>query len=451
MLERLRSTVGGIEWPAVPNSAGNAMLAVLFQLERSQWSSAAEIWAHQRRQLHELLRHAVASVPYYRKKLARPVAGLAAQFSPQDFSLLPALSRAELQDHFADICAESLPAGHGGTSRNTTSGSTGEPVQFLGTAVTSFFWHAFLLREHLWHRRDFGAKMLAIRVEKEASLYENWFGDLGTGIFQTGPCVVLPARWVFDRQLDRILHEQPQYLLGYASNLLGILRRAELRGARMPWLREVRSFGEAVPEEMRDYVRDFWKLPLSDVYTARETGYMAIQCREHGNYHVQSESAVVEIINEAGLPCMPGETGRVVITPLHNFATPLIRYDIGDYAQVGEPCPCGRGLPVLRRILGRRRNTLCMPDGSRRWPTLGPAKLLEIAPPIRRFKLVQKTLHDIEIRLMVGRPLTGIEIEGLRAHFTDQFGHPFNWILVFLDEFPPQRGDKFEDFVSEVA
>jgi len=28
--------------------------------------------------------------------------------------------------------------------------------------------------------------------------------------------------------------------------------------------------------------------------------------------------------------CAPGEIGRVVVTPLHNFAMPLFRYDIGD-------------------------------------------------------------------------------------------------------------------------
>jgi phenylacetate-CoA ligase len=129
---------------------------------------------------------------------------------------------------------------------------------------------------------------------------------------------------------------------------------------------------------------------------------------------------------------------------------PLIRYDIGDYAEVAPPCACGRGLPALRRIQGRIRNTLCMPDGARRWPTLGTQSLLDIAP-IRRFKVVQKTLQDVEIRLIVERPLSSAEVDNLRAHFTAQFGHPFNWRFVFLDEFPPQAGDKFEDFVSEVA
>ena len=64
---------------------------------------------------------------------------------------------------------------------------------------------------------------------------------------------------------------------------------------------------------------------------------------------------ILEILDEAGRPCGPGETGRVVLTDLHNFATPLIRYEIGDYAEAAGPCPCGRGLPVATRLRGQRR------------------------------------------------------------------------------------------------
>jgi phenylacetate-CoA ligase len=307
-----------------------------------------------------------------------------------------------------------------------------------------------MLREHLWHRRDLGAKMLVVRVEKEPLSLDNWFGDVGKDVFRTGPCILLPARWTFDRQLERILQEEPQYLLGYASNVLGIFRLAEARGVKMPWLREVRSFGEAVPQEMRDYIYNRWELPLTDTYTAREVGYMAVQCPNHDAYHVQSESAIVEVINADGRPCKVGEIGRIIVTPLHNFAMPLIRYDIGDYAEVGAKCACGRGLPVLRRILGRTRNILRLPDGSMRWPTMGTDKLLTIAP-IRRMKAVQKSLHDIEVSLVAERAFTPGELAALRDHFLGHFGLSFKLRFVFLEEFPPQTGDKFEDFVSEVS
>ena len=127
---------------------------------------------------------------------------------------------------------------------------------------------------------------------------------------------------------------------------------------RLPGLREVRTLGEASTPDLRALCREAWGVPLVDVYSAEEVGYIALQCPEHEHYHVQAESVLVEILDERGAPAPPGETGRVVVTDLHNFAMPLVRYEIGDYAEVGEPCACGRGLPVLRRIVGRVRNML---------------------------------------------------------------------------------------------
>src|SRR3546814_13116510 len=86
--------------------------------------------------------------------------------------------------------------------------------------------------------------------------------------------------------------------------------------------------------------------------------YLALQCPEHEHYHVQSEAVLLEVLDEEDRPCRPGEVGRVVVTPLTNFAMPMIRYAVGGLAAVGAPCPCGRGLPVLTRILGRARDKI---------------------------------------------------------------------------------------------
>ena len=107
------------------------------------------------------------------------------------------------------------------------------------------------------------------------------------------------------------------------------------------------------------------------MYSAAEAGYLALQCPQQEHYHIQSESALVEVLDEAGNPCRPGETGTMVVTPLHNFAMPLIRYAIGDIAEVGAPCACGRGLPVLARLLGRVRQMLVLPSGARRYGNVG--------------------------------------------------------------------------------
>ncbi len=77
-----------------------------------------------------------------------------------------------------------------------------------------------------------------------------------------------------------------------------------------------------------------------------------------------AETHIVEVLDEAGRPCRPGETGRVVITDLANFATPIIRYEIGDYAEVGRAeAFAGAASRCCNRILGRQRNLIMLPDG----------------------------------------------------------------------------------------
>jgi phenylacetate-coenzyme A ligase PaaK-like adenylate-forming protein len=86
---------------------------------------------------------------------------------------------------------------------------------------------------------------------------------------------------------------------------------------------------------------------IADIYSEQEVGYIALQFPDYPYYHVQPENILVEVLDDNGNVCSSGDIGRVVITTLHNFTTPLIRYEIMDYAKVGEPCSCGRGLPVL--------------------------------------------------------------------------------------------------------
>jgi phenylacetate-CoA ligase len=177
---------------------------------------------------------------------------------------------------------------------------------------------------------------------------------------------------------------------------------------------------------------------------------MALQCPETGRYHVQSESVLLEVLDDAGRPCAPGEVGRIVATSLHNFAQPMIRYDIGDYAEVGGPCPCGRGLPVLDRILGRFRNMLTLPDGRRIWPRLSEGRYREVAP-IRQYQVVQTGRAALEVRLAAERPLSADEEAKLRAMILGRIGSAdFALTFTYHDAIPRSAGGKFEDFKSEI-
>lgn len=172
-----------------------------------------------------------------------------------------------------------------------------------------------------------------------------------------------------DEQLRWLVRESPDYLLAHAVNVQALAERSLELGLVLPRLKQARTYGEMLRPEARGIVRKAWGVEIADSYSCEELGYPALQCPQCDFYHVQAESVILEILGDDGIPCKPGEAGRVVWSSLHNFAMPLLRYAIGDYAEAGESCDCGRGFPVLRRIVGRQRNMLVRPDGVRHWPS----------------------------------------------------------------------------------
>ncbi len=250
-------------------------------------------------------------------------------------------------------------------------------------------------------------------------------------------------------QLAWLKEVNPDYLLTYPSNLLCLVQRGEKTGDRVPRLREVATMGEVLEPAVRAACERVWGVRVVDAYSAQELGMIASQCPEHPHYHVQSENVLVEILDKAGKSCAPGEVGRLVVTDLHNFAMPLIRYEIGDYAEAGGPCPCGRGLPVLNRILGRTRNMLTLPSGDKMWPAFSKA-LRQALPRLRQAQLVQRTRDEIEVRLVVARRLTPMEEDRARAALGKALSDAFTYRIAYVDEIPRSPGGKFEEVKSEL-
>ena len=450
-----RSSVPGLAWPGLPGTAGGTMLALQYQLEQSQWWPPDVVREHQFRQLQALLSHARGTVPFYHDRLRE--AGFAPDrpLTADTWARIPVLERAEVQAAETALLSTRVPAAHGKTYALSTSGSTGRPVTVTGTAVVQAFWRAFTLRDHLWRRRDITKKLAVIRALSEGKAaypkgaHARYWGPSTASAFPNGPSAVLSITTTGENQALWLERENPEYLLTYPSILLQLARHCRERAIALPNLRGAETFSEALQPEVRDACREAWDVPVADLYSANEVGYMALQCPNHEHYHVQAESALVEILNDRGEPCGPGETGRVVVTPLHNFAMPLIRYEIGDYAEVGEPCSCGRGLPVLRRIVGRTRNLLTLPSGDILWPSFPTGLFLAVAP-VRQRQLIQRRPDEIEVVLAVDETLTAEQEDRLREALNKRLGHPFAYRFTYVDEIPRSAGGKFEDFRVEL-
>ncbi|MBW1881003.1 MAG: phenylacetate--CoA ligase family protein [Deltaproteobacteria bacterium] len=446
------STIPGLVWPAVPPPGHQLVLTLLAQLAHSQWWPVERLREYQFLQLRSLLEHARKTTRYYRRRLRDVDPG---RLTPQSWAKVPLLPRRALQTKAGALVSTSVPREHGKVGAVTTSGSTGMPVTVKQTGLAQSFWTTFTVRDSLWHRRDMSAKLASIRhTTHPATAYPQGasaptWGKTSGIISPLGPSNTLRITTPVHQQLEWLQRQDAVYLVTYPTNLLHLAHLALARGVRLPKLRGVSTLSEVLSPDVRDAVREAWGVPVHDMYSAQEVGYIALQCPESEHYHVQSEGVLLEVLDDEGQPCAPGEVGRVVVTSLHNFAMPLIRYDLGDFAEVGEPCSCGRGLPVLRRILGRVRNSLLTPGGDRQWVYFGTAAMVEKLPIVQH-QLVQTEPDAIELRVVMERPMTPDDAQWLEEHVKAHLPYPFRVTVSAHDILPRSASGKFEDFVCEV-
>jgi phenylacetate-CoA ligase len=138
-----------------------------------------------------------------------------------------------------------------------------------------------------------------------------------------------------------------------------------------------------------------------DYYASFEAGPIAWECRTCGAYHLSADTVIVESLAD-GQPARPGQAGEAVITNLHSYAMPFIRYRQEDEIVLSAGRPkCGRGLPLLDRIQGRSDDCVVLGDG-RKIPSQPFYYSIEPVPGVKRWKVIQEDIQTIHIDIEPG-------------------------------------------------
>lgn len=444
-------TIPGIHWPAIDLSQQTPLQTLLAQLAELEWASPDTLRAGQDQQLRVLNHYLAQHCPFHRERLRAAGLDPDQPLGLDELWRLPLLRRRQLQATGTQLFSQKIPAGHQPPSETRTSGSSGEPVMVLRTQVNQLFWLAYTMREHLWWQRDLRGTLAVVRANLSQAISQDNWGPPVSLLSPSGPAHAFAMDMGTATLLQHLQSVAADYLLIYPNVLQDLLRLLQQQGSGLRNLRQIRCIGETLSAQLRTQTREVLGVEIADNYSSQEVGVIAIQCPNSGLYHLMAENLVVEVLDAQGNPCGEGEIGEVVVSDLHNFATPLLRYALGDHAEVGGPCPCGRSLPTLRRLLGRSRNMLRYPDGSRRWPC-GFDPFRQIAPAIEQFQLVQHSLEQLELRLVVSQPLTAQQQTELVQLVQQALDYPFALrFSYFAERIPGAPGGKFEEFLCSIA
>jgi phenylacetate-CoA ligase len=433
-----------IFFPVQERIKGKNTHAVLRDLQKSQWLSADRIQEIQFDRLKRQLEFAYKYVPYYR--------GLFDQHDIQphrikdfsDFRRIPFLTREHLRSQFESFQANTTIRG---VQKMSTGGSTGSPVTVLVDSVRNSFIDAARLRSHLWFDVDMGAREIVLwgsPIENTKQDYVRCVRDwlLNSRLlsaFNMGEANL--AHYV-----EIILRYRPVKMYGYASALYLLARYFQDTRRQAPGsLRVVFATAEPLFDFQRQTIENVFGAKVAVEYGARDAGLMASECPE-GGLHIPAEGMVVEIE-----PSVSEPKGEIIVTNMYSRAMPIIRYRTGDVGELtSEPCSCGRGLPLLKKVEGRQTDFLMATDG-RILHALAVIYILREIAAIREFQVIQESLDRIVIRIVTEDSFSKGDESSIVRRVRKLLGEEVEVVVDKTAEIPRLLSGKFRYVTSHVA
>jgi phenylacetate-CoA ligase len=384
-------------------------LGYLKELERTQWCSLDELASMQGASLARLLRHAYDNVPYYRRKLDQAGIVPSDVRRVEDLGGLPLLGRDDAQASRDARRSRTAPFAR---VSKMTSGSSGRPLAFAYDWDSEFWRQATKLRGYAWAGYRPGDRSLhfwgTLGAIYDLPLLKRVKADLDHRLRREHyiDCTDRsPA--ALDRVIQAIRRLKPSVILCYAQAGAALARHVMLTGQR-DWetIPVICGAERMFPADRASLVEAFGP-EVYETYGSREVMLIAAECPAHEGMHVSMENLIVELVvrSEAGVRrAQPGEIGEVVVTDLHNYGAPFIRYVTGDLAIEGPtgPCACGRALTRLISVEGRVTETLRDAAGNPVSGLLFNVIFSVLANKVVEFQVVQKKDRTIELKLVPG-------------------------------------------------
>ncbi|MDX1383740.1 MAG: hypothetical protein R3190_08865 [Thermoanaerobaculia bacterium] len=407
-----------------------------------------QIRRFQLQRLREIVRHAQREVPVYRRLWAGlPPAAL--DFADiGDLRRLPPVDKGALRE-----------AGREGTIATSfrnrrleptlTSGVSGSSLLLFRTPLECRLLEAFRLRTYF----GYGGRWRDLRAvvawtgrrdtwESEAESHTPLWHRLGIL-----PRVVLDCQRSADELAAEIRGLRPQVLGGYPTSLARVADLWTPVDRERSNIRLVLTGGESLTPPLRRRIAAGIGARVFDCYGASELNLLAWECPETGLYHVVDDALVLEVERD-GRPAAEGEEGDVLVTGLHSFAMPFVRFRLGDRAVRGpDRCPCGAPWSTLAALHGRAMGYLRLPGGRdlHYWGAVSP--LMAVAPWALEYRLLQRAPADLLFQIVAERPPTEAEAAELHREAARIFGDEVRFEHELVERLPLGPGGKHVSFV----
>jgi phenylacetate-CoA ligase len=402
--------------------------------------------------LARLVSFARAHSPFYRDRLA-PLFRTAETPDLRAWRDVPILQRSDVERDIDRINPAEPPPDIGEVITRRTSGTTGTSrMTFRTCALVRIADACMMQRLYRWWGYDDAAPMASIRhyMANDRGFPNGKVEMQWSYPGRPAPHYSLDLRTSAANMIEWLVRHRPRYLLTFPSVAQELANHPDAKRITALGLKGLVAISEVTSDDARDLVRKIFGCEVAQIYGCAEMGAVALQSQDDGALVVCEENVMVELLDGNDQPVEPGGTGRVILTSLYNYATPFIRYEIGDYATSAEGARSGQTLIRLRRIEGRRRNALVTARGERIWQSAIPAASMLRHVEAMQFQIRQPAPETIEV-VYVPSGATPADHAGLGAYFARLLGRPVNLMLRAVDAIPRTPGGKYERIVSSVV
>lgn len=388
-----------------------------------------------------MVRHAYNNVPYY-QRLFDSVGLQPHEISDaEDLARLPVTSKEDLMDLPPDdVVVQGLDPAR--CRETMTSGSTGIPCTIVHRRRDLTRMNLAWLRTYLAHGVKPWHRMAGFSGQQDVPKGRPWYEHLGLLQRTTLSTWDDPSHWI-----SELGAWQPHALTGYVMTLKLLASAIQAGGVTNIRPDVVFQSSGLLDESSRHFLRSVLRAKIVDIYGSAEAGCIAWECEICAGYHVNSDMVILELLND-GKPVSAGDAGEVVVTNLHSYAMPFIRYRQGDVGCWSEESPqCGRGFPLMSIVEGRLGDFITLPSGKR----LSPHPFfiaLDTAVGVARWQLVQETTHRLKAEIVVS-PNSGTRSrQAARANLRAIVGAEVEIVVAEVPSLSYSPSRKFRSVVS---
>ena len=428
---------------------GHSTTRMLREMEKEQWMGVAQLRQVQNQRLHQFLKHAFGTVKYYRELLQQLDLQPNNFQSEADLVKLPLLDKKIIRGNLGNLKSSKAS----GLQMFSTGGSTGVPLTFyLGPTRISSDVAARCRSEGWWGSgigdREYvfwGAPLELTKQDRLREMRDRVLRTRHMSAFEMSASVM-------DGYLDEIERTGCRRIFGYPSSIALLCEHARRQGRDLSKLgvRAVFVTAEFLWDHWRQLIAETFGCPVVNGYGGRDSGFVAHEC-PHGGMHITADRLIVEIVGDNGERVRPGELGEIVVTHFDTPEMPFIRYRTGDMGALSSKlCPCGRTLPLLERIEGRKSDFIVAPDG-RLMHGLSLIYVLRKITGIEQFRITQKAIDEFQLELVTSSEFTRTSEVMIRGEFEQRLRAPVSVRIQYSSTMPSSKNGKFRYVVSEVA